>query len=129
MSSRVLARPTVGLPLFPLLAVLLCTTGAMLVLLVAFARHGHLLAARAAEVQAALADAPPEADLDELKWRIGQMQESRSKTEAQLAERRLQLSHIEDHERRLREDLERLRTSLAEMQRVGEAKADERRLT
>ncbi len=102
--------PTISL--FPFLAVLLCTMGALLVLLVLFsrsARHG--------------ADAETSADVSEMElakeslgWRLGQLAGVRDRTAADLAAARLQLAGVEEHSRELTDELERLERLLAQLE-------------
>ena len=116
-----------GVQMFPFLDALICTMGALLVLLHAFARHGQVQAVKKAESRAETQETAGTAgDLDEVKWRIGQLQQVRETSAAQLADERLKLSHIEDHERRLREKFEQLRIAAAEMDRLGAAGNEQR---
>jgi len=112
-----------GVSLFPFLAVLICTMGALIVLLVVLARQARLQAA-----QASLATVAKSADkreelqiaLDDVQWRIEQLQYSREATETQLAEARLRLGHIEDHARQLREQIAQLQAAYRELQTFDE---------
>jgi hypothetical protein len=104
-------RPSSGpsISLFPFLAVLLCTMGALLVLLVLFSRAaqqspvdetaGKAAAARADELTAAK---------DELTWRLEQLQSIRSRTAEDLARARLQLAGVEEDARRITDELDGL---------------------
>ncbi|HYW78865.1 MAG TPA: hypothetical protein VE890_04775 [Thermoguttaceae bacterium] len=108
-----------GVSLFPFLAVLICTMGALIVLLVVLARQARLQAAQASS--AAVAESADEQQerqiaLEDVQWRIEQLNYSRDATEAQLAESRLRLGHIEDHARRLREQLAQLQAAYNELQ-------------
>jgi len=108
--KRSVEGPTISL--FPFLAVLLCTMGALLVLLVLFsrsARHG--------------ADAETSADVSEMElakeslgWRLGQLAGVRDRTAADLAAARLQLAGVEEHSRELTDELERLERLLAQLE-------------
>lgn len=112
-------RPTEGpaISLFPFLAVLLCTMGALLVLLVLFSRASHQPGETAEQVRAR---EQHEVELavvrDSLAWRLEQVKTIRSKTSDDLAEARLQLAGIEEHVRTLTDelnDLEREAAALA----------------
>jgi uncharacterized protein YlxW (UPF0749 family) len=92
-----------GISLFPCLAVLICTMGALIVLLIVVARVARTQAAQAAAHDVA----EIKADKEVLEVRISQLQQARQKTAAQLEEERLRLSGVEDHLRRLREQLQR----------------------
>lgn len=121
--SRPLARRTLqvggnGVSLFPFLAVLICTMGALILLLVVIARQARVQAAQAAAEKAEQNQRDVAAELEMVRWRIEQLQQSRATTESQLAEARLQLGQIEDHARRLAKQLADLET---EARRLGQA--------
>jgi hypothetical protein len=112
--SRV--RPATGpaISLFPFLAVLLCTMGALLVLLVLFTRAAQ--ESETARDQAAQAARAEELQLarDELAWRLAQIKEIRDRTAADLTTARMQLAGAEDDIRSLEDELAALeRTALA----------------
>jgi len=111
--SRV--RPATGpaISLFPFLAVLLCTMGALLVLLVLFTRAAQ--ESETARDQAAEAARAEELQLarDELAWRLAQVKEIRDRTAADLTTARMQLAGAEDDIRSLEDELAALeRTAL-----------------
>lgn len=114
--------------MFPFLAVLLCTMGALIVVLVVIARHAQLQVA--AEAQRA-ADQAGQSELatkrDELQWRIDELKKSRDQTKKLLNEKQLELSHIEDHARRIRDKLEELAAAKEHFQEMasGDAKENE----
>ncbi len=106
--NRIRRQSTVGVSLFPFLAVLICTMGALILLLVVIARQARLQAAedtanKNAEIREKVTD-----QREWAQWEIREFEQSRRKTESQLAEARLALGHVEDHARRLREQLRRL---------------------
>lgn len=114
--------------LFPFLAVLMCALGALALLLVVVNRQSRLQAvaaarAKASAAAAAVSEDDVKAERDLVQWRIEQLQASRQKTEAQLSEARVKLGHLEDHERRLREQIAGLQSALAGMdgQPAGDA--------
>ncbi|HVX10394.1 MAG TPA: hypothetical protein VHC22_04400 [Pirellulales bacterium] len=98
-----------GVSLFPFLAVLLCTMGALIVVLVVIARHAQIQVAQAAKVAAAAA-AESELGLkrSELQWRIDELTKSRDGTQKILDDKQIELSHIEEHSRRIRDKLDAL---------------------
>ncbi|MFN6191390.1 MAG: hypothetical protein ACK54F_05490 [Planctomycetia bacterium] len=105
------ARPVDGptISLFPFLAVLLCTMGALLVLLVLFSRsaqHGGAAEADIAELELAK---------ENLAWRLEQLEGVRDRTADDLAKARLQLAGTEEHTRDLADELERLEKLHAEL--------------
>jgi uncharacterized membrane protein YgcG len=109
-------RAAASIALFPFLAVLLCTMGGLIVLLVVIARHAKQQAT--VDCQASIA-ARGELELrrSDSEWRNGHLRSSRDKTAEQLAERRAELSHLEDHMRRLRDELAELDRALADFDR------------
>lgn len=106
--SRRLAQSGPTISLFPFLAVLLCTMGALLVLLVLFSRSAER-ADDAAEAEATRRKVEElELARDEFAWRLGQLQGVRSRTADELAKARMQLAGIEDHARALADELRSL---------------------
>ena len=109
------ARPVDGptISLFPFLAVLLCTMGALLVLLVLFSRSakdGGQAEADVAELELAK---------ESLAWRLEQLRGVRDRTADDLAKARLQLAGTEEHTRELTDELERLEKLHAELVASG----------
>ncbi len=130
MIRRRRAKPSGGVQMFSFLDAMICTMGALLVLLHAFARHGQVEIAHKIEARSTReSQADLKAERESLQWRSEQLKEARAKTEAQLAEERLKLSHLEDHERRLRDKLEPLKIAVVEMERLGTAQKRERQQT
>src|SRR5260221_11309580 len=101
--------------------------GVLVVLLHAFARHGEVRVGKEVEEASKQIAVDAKTERESLEWDMEQLQASRAKTEAQLAEERLKLSHIEDHERRLRERFEKLKIAAAEMEHADSAKTQEQR--
>jgi hypothetical protein len=122
MSRRGGGKPA-GIQLFPFLAVLICTMGALVVLLHAFARHGQEQAMKIARAKAKAESKQEKMDVEDVQWRISHLRDARAKTAAQLANERLKLSHVEDHQRRLGEKLEQLKIAAAELERAAEQKS------
>ncbi|MGA0040308.1 MAG: hypothetical protein ACO3NZ_10695 [Pirellulales bacterium] len=110
--SRVRASDGPGISLFPFLAVLLCTMGALLVLLVIFSRSaaGH----REAEEVAILEEMAVERE--GLRWRVEQLQAMRQKTLDDLSQARLGLAGIEDNARALSDELAALEREIAALE-------------
>jgi hypothetical protein len=109
--------------MFSFLDAMICTMGALLVLLHAFARHGQDTVTQKAEARANSAEV--KAEREDLQWRIAHLKESRDKSAADLADQRLKLSHVEDHERRLRDQFRNLKIAAEEMVRLGSSSAQE----
>lgn len=125
--------------LFPFLAVLLCTMGAMVVLLVAMAHVSRQRAHRQAEAaeQAAVAaraaaDSPErraaEARLAEAEAVAERLREIRDEGEERLRQEQARLSDIEDHLRRLRDEREELVVETTELVAVEEEHYDDQKV-
>ncbi len=106
--------------LFPFLAVLICTMGALILLLVVIARQARLQAAEAASAEKAQQQEKLKEAREDVRWKIDQLRAAREKTEAELAEARLRLGHVEDHGRQLRGQLAGLEASWADLELLGE---------
>jgi hypothetical protein len=124
MSRRGRTKP-LKVQLFPFLDVLISTMGALIVLLHIFASQGQA-EAKKVEAERAAAREAVEQDTDFFRWRAEHLREARDKTQAQLAEERLRLSHVEDHQRRLEEQLKQLQLAAAELEKAGASDKDER---
>jgi hypothetical protein len=97
--------------LFPFLAVLLCMMGSLLVLLIIVSQRAQATALEEQAANKPLEQAQDQqlADqLEKLKTHIGTLQQARSKLSNRMASDRQVLSHLEDHARRLRDDVQRL---------------------
>ena len=111
--ARGQSGPTISL--FPFLAVLLCTMGSLLVVLVIFSRSAKKAGQAAAEearAQAVLAQQAERGELElareELGWRVQQLREVRDRTADALAKARMQLAGTEDDARKLADELDAL---------------------
>lgn len=106
--SRV--RPASGatISLFPFLAVLLCTMGALLVLLVLFSRSAEESDRAAAEAAARRQEDDLRLEQEQLAWRLEQLRQVRDRTLADLARARMQLAGVEDDNRMLADELDGL---------------------
>ena len=82
--------------------------GALVLLLLSVTRQARLQAAREAAAKDAEKQSSIAAEMEMVQWRVEQLKNSRKATEAQLAEARLVLGHIEDHGRRLRDQFQDL---------------------
>jgi hypothetical protein len=126
--------------LFPFVAVLLCTMGALLVLLISVARSAKEHAEHAAVVQRAKAEAAAasrsQADLQKIaaakqelaeiaRYRA-ELQVERVRAATALRENQERLSHLEDHMRRLREQLATMQLAAAELNSLEGEHYDDR---
>jgi len=127
--ARAQSGPTISL--FPFLAVLLCTMGALLVVLVIFSRSAKESAAAAAAearvaAEAAVAAEREELELarDELGWRIDHVRGIRDRSAEDLARARMQLAGTEEQARQLADELDAL-ARVAEALEAGAEAGDE----
>lgn len=105
-------HPGVGVALFPFLAVLVCTMGSLVVLLMMVVHQAQLHAQEQHQQkqQAQQAEREKQAEKAEyFQWRSEVLAPKRDEVIRKLADRRKQLSHLEDHIRRLQQRLRELR--------------------
>ncbi len=105
--------------LFPFIGVLLSTMGALLVVLIAVSRSAHDAALREVEARKAAAAAGGHEDdrqkLDQVNEYVAKLNGVRTEAEKRLRDDQLRLSHIEDHTRRLKEQMQALQYSVNEL--------------
>jgi hypothetical protein len=115
--------------LFPFIGILLCTMGALLVILVAVSRSArdsaeeHVQAARQAGARAENEGA---AQLAEVTQYVANLQVAQSNGQTKLREEQSRLSHLEDHIRRLREQYRSLQAAAVELKALEEEHYDDR---
>jgi len=132
MTRRRFRKPALTLSLFPFLAVLVCTMGALIVLLVLVVQQAQAHAAAAQQrratqsEQAQAARQQQLAEQEDFQWRREILEQQRTELTAELSQRRLELSHLEDHIRRLQEKWEQLRAAVAEFDKQGGAEDTDR---
>ncbi|MGE0759537.1 MAG: hypothetical protein AB7O38_21140, partial [Pirellulaceae bacterium] len=127
MRRRRFRKPTLSLSLFPFLAVLVCTMGALIVLLVTVVQKARvdadLLASQTSEAQAA--EETQAASLQQEKeiqdWRREVLEKQRDEIRAKLSSQRMELSHLEDHIRRLEEKWRQLQVQANQLQLLGDS--------
>ncbi len=121
--NRRARRGSPRLSLFPFLAVLICTMGALVPLLLAVMRQAKIQAVRESAAKAARQQqdrtAGVQSQRELAQWRVEQLRQSRQATEKDLADWRLVLGHLEDHGRRLREQLARLQANSQSLDLTG----------
>lgn len=121
-------RQAIGVALFPFLAVLICTMGALIVLLVLLVQQASLDAqetvkerARAREQQAvdplAAERKAAREKVEDEEWRRGILEAQRAERVDELANARLKVSHLADHIRRLQEQAQSLVARATEIDR------------
>ncbi len=118
--SRLRAQSGPTISLFPFLAVLLCTMGSLLVLLVIFSRSAQQADTAAATAAAKAAAEELVLARDELTWRIEQLEGVKSRTEEDLARVRMQLAGIEENARALSDEFDALEQTAAALEAGAE---------
>ncbi len=117
--------------LFPFLAVLICTMGSLIVLLVVMVQQAKATAANRtrerAQRQQVVADEAGEiqVQVEDLRWRIEVMQVSRQKTADDLRTRETELSYLEDEIRQLRGRLDRAAQEAEQIAQLAERESDD----
>ena len=119
-------KQAISVSLFPFLAVLVCTMGSLIVLLVLVVQQ-----ARVNATEQSITDSQPKPSPEELEelqiaredidWRREILEEQRAKLTARLANRRMQLGHLEEHIRQLKRTWEQLQQQHAQLQQLGAA--------
>jgi len=117
LHRRAFAPAGSSISLFPFLAVLVCTMGALVPLLLVITRTARHQAEAEALARMSESAGQLETRREDVRWRIEQLRLSREKTEAQLADARLELGHLEDHARRLRAALAQYQQTLADLEK------------
>src|SRR5262249_34512654 len=94
-------RQTAAFSFFTFLDVMLCTLGALIIVLICVVRTAQIK--NADEAPENLAEVEEiNSQRETVEWRAKHLAASREKGLAQLKDRRLELSHVEEHSRRLR---------------------------
>jgi hypothetical protein len=110
--------------LFPFLAVLICTMGTLIVLLVVFVQQAKVHASHVAQerreeaIQASHEQEELLQEQETHEWRLEILKTQKEEIAKQLAGERLKLSHVEDHYRRVRDELAGLMNQAAEMEQL-----------
>lgn len=123
---RAASRKTVlGIALFPFLAVLICTMGALIVLLILVVHQARVQADTVLDQrhQQRAGQDPDEQqkleqEAEDLQWQREVLQQQRSELTQKLTDGRLELSHLEEHIRRLEDKWRRLQAEAAELNNV-----------
>jgi hypothetical protein len=115
-----------SISLFPFLAVLICTMGALVPLLLAITRTARLQAEAAALAKVSEQSTETQAEREMVQWRNGQLKNSRRQTESQLADARLQLGHLEEHSMRLRDQLARYEQTIGDLEQLSSSDGRQR---
>jgi hypothetical protein len=115
--SQPASGPTISL--FPFLAVLLCTMGALLVVLVLFSRAVKEGVVADAAVATQGVEQELELERDSLVWRVKQLDGVRTRTAEDLSRARMQLAGIEENARALEDEMAGLDRMAASLESAG----------
>jgi hypothetical protein len=134
MSREHLNHSSTTVTLFPFLAVLLCTMGVLLLILVVMAKVSRDKALQQAQAErdvqhprrSAESGRQAEQKLSVLSRRLGKLEQTRVKTKEVLRQDQLKLRHIEDHMRRLEKQLESLQQAAGELELMHQEHSDDR---
>ena len=109
-------KSTLGVSLFPFLAVLICTMGALIVLLVLLVQLARVNAAEDVHATDPLAE-PDErlVEKEDYEWRRELLEEQRAKAKDDVNRNRMELSHLEEHIRELERRWQELRDAAADL--------------
>lgn len=117
-------KPAVSMSLFPFLAVLVCTMGVLIVLLISLVQQARVYADQARESAAAdnssQSDTALREQFDDLQWQRDVLENQRKELAGNLSDQRLQLSHLEEHIRRLEQQFKELQQQAETLAKVGE---------
>ena len=116
--TRRKAKSDYEVTLFPFLAVLICTMGSLIVLLVVVVQQARASAETVAEqsedAKKALESKRLEMEQakDDFEWKSQLLEETRTLTLEELSNKRLEVSHLENHTRELRAKLKELQNQI-----------------
>jgi hypothetical protein len=117
MRRRSFRKPAIQVALFPFLAVLVCTMGSLVVLLVIVVQQARAYVAGASPQPENQQAEDVRLAQERFQWRREVLEEQRRELTRKLADHRLQLSHLEDHIRRLQERWHQAQAAAAEIAR------------
>ncbi len=123
--KRNVRRQSISVALFPFLAVLICTLGVLIVLLVLFTHQAQVQAKTIVASQQQAAAAPALEDpkireqIEDAAWRREMLEQQRTEKAAELADSRAKLTHLEGH---LRELQDRAKELMAQARAIDEGK-------
>jgi hypothetical protein len=131
MRKHVLDNST-AVSLFPFIAVLLCTMGALLIVLVSVTRLARERAeSQAASPQAVVSvtaeDSEARQRLQNIREHAAKLLKFRAQAEHQLREDEARLTHLEEQMRRFEDQIAGLKMSIGELTALGEEHFDDRR--
>lgn len=116
-------KPQTSMSLFPFLAVLICTMGALIALLILVVHQARAQASsvldqrRQADASAQAGGHDPAQEVEDLQWQRDILEQQRRKLSQTLGDGRRELAHLEEHVRRLESQWKRLAAEAAETKR------------
>jgi hypothetical protein len=121
MRRKRFRKPGISVALFPFLAVLICTMGSLILLLVILVQHARV---EADTIKRQAGEETPEQlalreQQEDAQWRQDLLMEAREENVEKLSHGRLELSHLEEHIRRLQDQWESLNKQAEEFERLG----------
>lgn len=130
MSRQRVHEVSSPLSLFPFIGILLCTMGALLVILVVVSRSAHDSAVRLVQSRQQQS-AQPAIDevhqkLNEVTTYVGKLAKVKNQAESRLRDEQTRLRDIEDHIRRLHEKMDSLQIAAVELQKMEQEHFDDR---
>ncbi len=110
-------KSKIGVALFPFLAVLICTMGVLIVLLLIMVQMARVNASEVADDSPQL-DLPSEQQIakEENEWRYEVLEQQRNQIKGEVASKRLELSHLEEHIRELERRAKELQANATDLQ-------------
>src|SRR3954451_5775272 len=117
--------------LFPFIGILLCTMGALLVVLVAVSRSARTSAQRQVQSQhdasaAKVTTNDAQKKLEQVNYFVGALGSLRGQAEKKLHDEQARLSAVEDHIRRLHERMRSIKSAAVELQALEQEHYDDR---
>jgi hypothetical protein len=117
------------LSLFPFIGILLCTMGALLVILVVVSRSARDTARREVAAKQQSTARPKDGThekLEEVNRYVGSLATVRGEAERKLRDEQTRLSNVEEHIRRLQEKMRSLQTASVELEEMEKEHYDDR---
>ena len=112
--------------LFPFLAVLICTMGTLILLLVIIAHQARLQAAQVASTGKAEQQNELDIAREDAQWIAEQLKMSHAASESELTDARLRLGHVEKHMRKLRERIMQLEATFNALEQYDNQQGQQR---
>lgn len=129
MRRRSVQKQAINVSLFPFLAVLICTMGALIVLLVMVVQQARVqvsaVVAQRAQPTADETRRQNERDDHLSRWHV--LAQQRTLSTQELADRRLELSHLENHIREIERRWQQLLEDKNELDRLAQPREEDRR--